>query len=182
MEKISFPSEMEQLAGIERKISEDLTLDKIESIADQIFNLMTEKTKGIALRLLGQLEEKQEKLLSKEIALLNSDQNLFSRIERLKSLLFFLSPEEKSLQIEAIKQIYADLEPQISLAAQREIEFLEFRLAFPIIEDLFGEDPSGLATQIKRMAKKIEKTHSLKSLSDFNETQLQGIYAVGRGA
>lgn len=180
MEKISFPSEMEQFVSIEKKISEDLTLDKIVSIADQIFDLMTEKTKGIALILLGRLEEKQEKLISREISLLNSDQNLFSKIERLKSLFFFLSPDEKNFQIEAIKQIYAQLEPQMSFAALREIEFLEFRLAFPIIEDLFGQDPSGFLTQTKRIAKKIERSGSFTALQKFNEAQLQRIYAKGR--
>jgi hypothetical protein len=145
---------------------------------------MTEKTKGIAYGLLGRLEEKQTKLIHQEISLLEADSDLFSKIEKFKNLLFFLSPEEKRIHLESIKilcrSLYEKIEPDLIKTAQREIDFLEFREAFPIIEDLFGQDPSSFASQMQSIAYKIEKTNVLDSLKFLNNAQKKAIYSGRR--
>jgi hypothetical protein len=179
MESIPFPIEAMELARLERTLSGELTFAQIDTIINQILSEMTEKTKSVAYRLLDKLEEKQEKLFLKEVRLLNCESDLLLKIERLKNLLFFLSPEEKNFHLEEIKKmcisLYAKVEPWIIETAQKEIDLLEFRAAFPIVEDLFGKDPISFSSQMQTIADKIDATGSFDSVHELNEIQLAEI-------
>lgn len=183
MKGASFPPEVPRFGAIERRISEELTLSQIEEISDQIFNEMTEKTRDIGSKLLGSLEKKREKLIDREIDLLEADHNPASKIERLKSLMFFLSPEEIEMQFEAIEMdvsLSSEIDSRILKTAERELQLLRFREEFRVVDELFSEAPSDFSTRMRDIAKKIQTANSLEPFKDLNEVQIKEIYRAGR--
>ena len=183
MKSVSFPPEIPKFSVLERRVSEELTLGEIEEISDQIFHEMTEKSRDIGNKLLSCLEKKRAQLIERDIALLEADHNPFSKIERLKSLMFFLSPEEIERQFEAIETdtaLSSEIDSKILKTAKKELQLLRFREEFRIVDELFGEAPPDFATRMREVAKKIQVTNSLESFKDLNSIQVKEIYRAGR--
>lgn len=182
MKSSPFPSEVSKFAAFEKRISEELTLDQIDEIVDQILIEMSDKTREVGQKLLSQLSIKQQLLIDRQIAILEGNENPISKIDQLKYLLFFLSPEEIERQLDVIEMtlaLYSEIDQRVIEAAKRELRLLRFRQDFPIVNDLFGEAPSDFTFQMKKIAREIEKSGSLASLISLNETQRKEILRSG---
>ena len=179
MSRISIPPEAIKLAALERRISDDLTLNQIDEISTQIYNETTEKTAGLSRQLIDKLQQKREKLVEKKIAQLDIENNLLAKIEQLSEILPDLTPLETDLYIQEIEQIASlssTTDAKMVAIARQKLDCMRFEEAAAIPKDLHA-----LAAKMREVGKMIEETQSPALLSQFfNERQIAEIYRAGR--
>jgi hypothetical protein len=172
----SFPPEMRQLAALERRLNEDLTLDEIDEIEQQITAQATDKTRQVAINLLNRFEAKKPALIDRQITLLNDASDPVAKIRLLAPLMGYLDPEAVDTQLTAIEMDVAlSSNEKVRAAAQKQLEHLKFAQKKPILHDL-----KTFADQARKVAAAVQRTQSLQPmLAEFNPIQLTEIRRLG---
>lgn len=162
-----FPSEAGQLASLEARLKEDISLQGIAAIEEQIPPCTTGKTQQIALNLLNCCERRRSDLLEKQIDIIRGTNALDKKIKLFAPLMQYLDPalvEKTLLEFQVAALDAAD--PKI----KKSVNHLFFRQENPLLEDF--ED---FVARVGKIAARIRQEQSILPLKAFNDVQLKEI-------
>lgn len=166
----SFPSK--ELFSIQQRLnSKSLTISELSSIETQVLNT-DDATSRVGLSILGQIQDKRETLLKKEVTHLGEG-SISSQVRRVQLVSSFLAPSQLEEEIGHLKEHAKVSSPSV----QAQIEAVEFQSAYPVAMEL--QHDAAQSTFANRMIVTAKEMRAQNSMAPFqkhlNEVQQKDV-------
>ena len=180
MVRASFPSAISRFIALESHIAlKKNSLNKLAAFEKRVLDQTTEKTREMAGPLLQKIENRRTELVNRQLTKLKSQEEwIVSKLKRLESLLFHLTPEEVNECFERIEIETLTSSKRVQNYVKEKLNHLRFVEEQPIMHEL-DNTPHNFISRVRAIAKAVQATGSLRPLEQFNPIQLK---EVKRGA